>query len=114
MALTLPARRPPDALAAGQLEAARALLEHGASLELGCEGSPPLHVAVCVAAHGAMQEFALAAMALLLQFGADPYERFVSAAWTGAGGCPFIHGLAVCVSCVHAPANAYPPPTRNP
>ncbi len=34
--------------AAGQLEAARALLECGATLDRSCEGSPPLHLAVCV------------------------------------------------------------------
>jgi hypothetical protein len=52
------------------------LLEHGASLEVGCEGSPPLHVAICVAAHGGIKKsFALLATSLLLQFGADPYDR---------------------------------------
>ncbi|KAI3431427.1 hypothetical protein D9Q98_004480 [Chlorella vulgaris] len=64
------------ALLHGQLEAARVLLEHGASLEVGCEGSPPLHVAICVAAHGGIKKnFALLATSLLLQFGADPYDR---------------------------------------
>lgn len=51
------------------------LLEKGASLEKGCEGSPPGHVAVCVGAHAERRPFALAALQLLLQFGADPYER---------------------------------------
>lgn len=63
------------ALLHGQLGAARVLLEKGASLEVSCEGSPPLHVAVCVGAHGGRRGFAAAAAQLLLQFGADPYER---------------------------------------
>ncbi|PSC72014.1 histone deacetylase [Micractinium conductrix] len=63
------------ALLYGQLEAARALLECGASVEVACEGSPPLHVAACVAAHAHRRQFAEAAVAMLLRFGADPYER---------------------------------------
>ncbi|KAL4431738.1 hypothetical protein ABPG77_002954 [Micractinium sp. CCAP 211/92] len=63
------------ALLHGQLEAARALLECGASSTVPCEGSPPLHVAVCVSAHPDKRAFAEAAVALLLQHGADPYER---------------------------------------
>lgn len=71
----------PLSAAAGQLEAARALLECGASSGVPCEGSPPLHVAVCVAAHPAKRAFSEAAVALLLQHGADPYER-----WGGEHG----------------------------
>ncbi|KAL4440406.1 hypothetical protein ABPG75_003407 [Micractinium tetrahymenae] len=63
------------ALLHGQLEAARALLECGASAGVACEGSPPLHIAVCVAAHPSKRAFAEAAVALLLQHAADPYER---------------------------------------
>ena len=63
------------AAAAGQLEAARALLDCGASLAPACEGSPPLHVAVCVGALLAHRDFSLAAVDLLLAHGADPYER---------------------------------------
>jgi hypothetical protein len=68
-------KRPVCCCRAGQLEAVKALLQHGASVEKQCEGSPPLHVAVCVAAHGACREFALAAASALLEAGADPYER---------------------------------------
>jgi hypothetical protein len=60
---------------AGQAGAARALLERGASLQPPLEGSPPLHVAVCVAAHGSKRGVALEAIRLLLEFGADPFER---------------------------------------
>lgn len=71
------AHRSPVFASAGQLEAARALLECGASSSVPCEGSPPLHVAVCVSAHPDKRAFAEAAVALLLQHGADPYERWV-------------------------------------
>ena len=74
---------------AGQLESVRALVECGASLEVACEGSPPLHIAVCVAALPARRGFAADALALLLEHGADPYERWVAgwlAGWLAGWG----------------------------
>lgn len=61
------------------------LLERGTSLEMGCEGSPPAHIAVCVGSHSVRRQFAQAALELLLQFGADPYER-----WEGRRGRVFV------------------------
>lgn len=106
---SLTAPPPPGPPGAGQLEAARVLLEKGASLELGCEGSPPLHVAVCVAAHGARRPFALAAAELLLQYGADPYDRWAwlgGAAESGACRCAALPSLHRSLHCCPALARS--------
>eukprot|EP00887_Chlorella_sp_A99_P002366 scaffold10.g2366.t1 len=65
------------ALLHGHLEVMQALLEADppARLNKTCEGSPPLHMAVCAGALPHRHEFAPAAVALLLRHGAVPYER---------------------------------------
>lgn len=60
---------------AGHLEAARLLLAAGANPHKQCEGSPPLHVAVCAGGQPGREEFAAAAVKLLLEQGAIPYDR---------------------------------------
>ena len=88
---------------AGQLEAARALLEKGASTEKACEGSPPLHVAVAVASLPARRPFAQAAVELLLQFGADPYERCAAGRLVGCQST-YLEQCHASVSCCHQAA----------
>ena len=52
-----------------------ALLEAGADVSRLCEGSPALHMAVSMGALAEQQNFSSAAVLLLLQHGAVPYER---------------------------------------
>lgn len=78
-------------LRAGRLEAVQALLDAGASLSMGCEGSPPLIMAACMGSHATQQRFALAVTSMLLDAGAVPFERRASGAgfrvvfWRGTG-----------------------------
>ena len=53
----------------------QALLTAGADVTRLCEGSPALHMAVSMGALTQMQGFSAAAVQLLLQHGAVPYER---------------------------------------
>jgi acetoin utilization deacetylase AcuC-like enzyme/ankyrin repeat protein len=59
----------------GQLGSLRVLLEAGARIAPKCEGSPPLHMAVCMGAIDEHAEFSLEAVRLLLTHGAVPFER---------------------------------------
>lgn len=59
----------------GSLECLRVLLEAGADVAKLCEGSPALHMAVSVGSIPHQQPFSAAAVQLLLQHGAVPYER---------------------------------------
>ncbi|KAL3144011.1 hypothetical protein ABBQ32_003818 [Trebouxia sp. C0010 RCD-2024] len=63
------------AILSGSLECLKTLLEAGAGVSRLCEGSPPLHIAVSVGALPEQQAFSAAAVDLLLQHGAVPYER---------------------------------------
>lgn len=63
------------ALVAGHLECVQTLLEAGTDVAKQCEGSPPLHIAVCVGALPQKENFAEAAVRKLLTHGAMPYER---------------------------------------
>jgi ankyrin repeat protein len=63
------------ALLHGNLDAARALLDHGANPGSRCEGSPALHVAISAGAHPARAAFAAAAVRLLVSKGVVPLER---------------------------------------
>ena len=63
------------ALLAGHLGAAAALLDGGADPNLGVEGSPALHLAVCAAALPGRAADAVAAVDLLTARGASPYSR---------------------------------------
>ncbi|GAB4814038.1 hypothetical protein N2152v2_001084 [Parachlorella kessleri] len=63
------------ALLNGHLEVVRLLLEAGASPHKGCEGSPPLHIAVCTGGQPGQEAFADEAARLLLARGAMPYDR---------------------------------------
>ena len=67
------------------MEVVRLLLEAGASPHKGCEGSPPLHIAVCTGGQPGQEQFADEAARLLLARGAMPYDRCVPLA--GAAGC---------------------------
>lgn len=51
------------------------LLEAGSDVSLVCEGSPPVHMAVCVGSLPHKENFAEAAVRRLLDHGAVPYER---------------------------------------
>lgn len=60
-------------------------MEAGASAHKQCEGSPPLHLAVCLGAQPGHAELADALAALLLQHGAVVYDRCVGTQG-GVGG----------------------------
>lgn len=62
-------------ISVGHLEVAEVLLSRGASVKLLCEGSPPLVLAVCTAAHTHRRDRAAAAVKLLLDHGALPNQR---------------------------------------
>jgi hypothetical protein len=62
----------------GHPDAAQALIELGANLRLPCEGSPPLHLAVCSAAHSHQQDRAHQTLTILLDRGAQVAQRCVS------------------------------------
>lgn len=59
----------------GSLACLRVLLDAGADVAKLCEGSPVLHIAVSVGSLPQKQAFSSAAVLLLLQYGAVPYER---------------------------------------
>ena len=61
---------------AGSLECSKALLEAEVDISRLCEGSPALHMAVSVGSLLHQQAFSAAAVQLLLQHGAVPYERY--------------------------------------
>lgn len=61
---------------AGHLECMQSLLEAGSDVSKLCEGSPPLHMAVCVGALPHKESFAEATVRMLLKHGAVPYERY--------------------------------------
>lgn len=63
------------ALLSGSLECLRVLLDAGADVAKLCEGSPVLHIAVSVGSFSQQQAFSSAAVLLLLQHSAVPYER---------------------------------------
>ncbi|KAL0037126.1 hypothetical protein WJX79_001631 [Trebouxia sp. C0005] len=63
------------ALLSGSLECLRVLLDAGADVAKLCEGSPVLHIAVSVGSLPQQQAFSSAAVLLLLQYRAVPYER---------------------------------------
>jgi hypothetical protein len=65
---------------ADHLEAARVLLEAGASVRAYCEGSLPIHIAACIGALPQHRQSAAAAVRLLLSHGAEAFSRY-------AGGC---------------------------
>lgn len=62
-------------LRVGSLECTGALVGAGADVSTLCEGSPALHMAVSMGALAEQQNFSSAAVLLLLQHGAVPYER---------------------------------------
>lgn len=61
---------------AGHLECVETLLNAGASVQLTCEGSPPLHIAVCTASCLLLQAVSITAVQKLLEKGADPFRRW--------------------------------------
>ena len=60
---------------AGHLQCVQILLEAGSDVSKLCEGSPPLHMAVCMGALPHREAFAAAVVKNLLDHGAVPYER---------------------------------------
>lgn len=69
------------------------LLDAGADVARLCEGSPALHMAVSVGSIAHQQPFSAAAVQLLLQHGAVPYERcehsaVLYASWQAVLSCP--------------------------
>ena len=71
---------------AGHLEAARVLLEAGASVRAYCEGSLPIHIAACIGALPQRRQTAAAAVRLLLSHGAEAIDRCA----TGCHLCPCV------------------------
>lgn len=64
--------------AAGHLDVVGALLEaNPSSVTSRCEGSPPLHMAACLAALPSRAAFAVEATKLLLSHGASMRERWL-------------------------------------
>ena len=63
---------------AGHVEVVALLLAKGASVRLACEGSPPLHLAICSAAHRCRAEAAAANVQLLLEQGCQAVQRWPS------------------------------------
>lgn len=63
------------ALDAGHVECIKVLLAAHARVSQPCEGSPPLHIATCAAGHLQLHAASVTAAGLLLQHGADPYNR---------------------------------------
>lgn len=74
----------------GHLEAMRVLLQAGARVFSKCEGSLPLHMAVCTGALADREPFAVAAITLLVEHGAIVLDRDdhgrTALHWAAAGG----------------------------
>lgn len=64
---------------AGSAACVRLLLRAGCSTSAGCDGCPPLIMAVCTATHAHKAAAALQIVEVLLQSGADPFCRWVCA-----------------------------------
>lgn len=62
-------------LAAGHVEVVELLLSFKADVSQACEGSPPLHLAVCSAAHESRMDRAHRIVQLLLRAGAPVIQR---------------------------------------
>ncbi|MEW5318555.1 MAG: hypothetical protein WDW38_009769 [Sanguina aurantia] len=78
------------AIMSGRVGCAAVLLQSGASATRGCDGNPPLHMAVNLGLHAGREADAHALVGLLLKHGADPLSRDywgrTALHWTGVAG----------------------------
>lgn len=83
------------------------LLKAGARIHVTADGSSPLHMAVCVGLHASKAEAAATIVELLLNAGADPFDRCDSGPWPLQMGAPggvipvYISGACTCSGCTH-------------
>lgn len=88
----------------------RVLLEANARVTAKCEGSPPLHVAVCTAAIPKHAAFGVAAVELLVHHGAVPLDRDdqgrTSLHWAAASGLTDVADALIVASRSFAEATA--------